>query len=663
MGIQMEEPHLLLITFLCLTIPLPLHSLNSDGLSLLALKAAVTSDPTRVLSTWSDSDPTPCRWTGVHCSTIDHRVTSLSLSDRGLTGYIPSELGALVSLRRLSLSNNNFSKPIPANLFNATSLLYLDLSRNSLSGSVPSQIISLVNLTFLDLSSNLLIGSLPIGLTQLTDLRGTLNLSCNKFSGEVPPEYGHFPVMVSLDLRHNNLTGKIPQVGSLLNQGPTAFTGNPSLCGFPLSTPCPEAQNPNVLSTPRNPNPSDLGRGNSERDKSGSTPIPLPLISGVTLVIIAAVVFASLWAIRKKWRLSRGKLGKRKPEEREGMSEEEEEEGQKGKFVVMNEEEGFGFELEDLLRASAYVVGKSRSGIVYKVVVGGRGGSSVAAQTTVVAVRRLSEADDATWRLKDFEAEVEAIGRVQHSNIVRLRAYYYANDEKLLVSDFIRNGSLYAALHGGPSNDFTPLSWAVRLMIAQGTARGLAHIHECSPKKYVHGNIKSSKILLDENLQPHISGFGLNRLVPGASKPANICCSESSQSSNHSFFMGSKVLAVSSSSTTNAYLAPETRNGNKFTQKCDVYSFGILLMEMLTGRLPDVGPENGGMGLEPLVRKVFEEESPLSDIIDPALLHEIQAKKQVLAMCHIALSCTGIDPELRPRMRTVSENLDGAKFE
>ena len=122
------------------------------------------------------------------------------------------------------------------------------------------------------------------------------------------------------------------------------------------------------------------------------------------------------------------------------------EEEQKGKFVVMDE--GFNLELEDLLRASAYVVGKSRSGMVYKVVVG-RGGTGTA-MPTVVAVRRLSEGD-APWKLKEFESEVDAIGRVHHPNIVKLRAYYFAHDEKLLVSDFIRNGSLDSALHGNIS--------------------------------------------------------------------------------------------------------------------------------------------------------------------------------------------------------------------
>ncbi|XVF75848.1 hypothetical protein PTKIN_Ptkin13bG0219900 [Pterospermum kingtungense] len=624
-------------------------SLNSDGLSLLALKAAIESDPTRSLHKWSESDSTPCHWPGIACTR--NRVTSVFLPNKGLTGYIPSELGLLDSLTRLSLSQNNFSKPIPSCLFNATNLVYIDLSYNSLSGPVPPQIKSLENLSHLDLSSNSLNGSLPESLVELKSLTGTLNLSYNEFSGEIPASYGEFPVMISLDLRHNNLTGKVPQIGSLLNQGPTAFSGNPNLCGFPLGNLCPEAQNPRAIlnpeENPENPkglNPiSDEGYEGKRQEKNGS--VAVPLISGVSVVIGAVSVF--VWLLRRKWKSGEGKMGKQEKSE-----EVDEDEGQKGKFVVVDE--GFNLELEDLLRASAYVVGKSRSGIVYKVVAG-RGSSMVG--TTVVAVRRLSEGDG-TWKLKEFEAEVEAIGRVNHPNVLRLRAYYYANDEKLLVTDFIRNGSLYAALHGRSSNNLPPLTWAARLRIVQGTARGLMYIHEFSPRKYVHGNLKSTKVLLDNELQPYISGFGLTRLVSGTSKYASSITKKlSSSQAIATTAAGSRISA-----SPNSYLAPEARvYGSKFTQKCDVYSFGIVLLEILTGRLPDAGPENDDKGLEGLVRKAFREERPLSEIIDPTLLTEVHAKKQVVAAFHIALNCAELDPELRPRMRTVSESLDRIK--
>ncbi|XP_041028517.1 receptor protein kinase-like protein ZAR1 [Juglans microcarpa x Juglans regia] len=644
------------LTFLFLSGSPLSSSLTPDGLSLLALKAAIDSDPKRALDSWSESDPTPCHWHGIVCTR--NRVTGLSLPNKGFSGYIPSELGLLDSLKRLCLAHNNFSMPIPSHLFNATGLLFLDLSHNSLSGPIPAQIRALKTLRHLDLSSNLLNGSLPESLSELENLSGTLNLSYNRFSSGVPESYGQFPVIVSLDLQHNNLTGKIPQVGSLLNQGPTAFAGNPSLCGFPLQTPCPEAQNPNVFRSavdPQNPENTNHspsfpdGGGERGNGKAGSSAIRI--ISGVSVVVGAVSV--SVWLSRRKWgRSGEGKTGKQKEEEGEVV----EEEGQKGKYVVVDEGgKGFNLELEDLLRASAYVVGKSRSGIVYKVVAG-RGGPGAAAPT-VVAVRRLSEGD-ATWRFKEFESEVGAIGRVHHPNIVQLRAYYYADDEKLLVTDYIRNGSLYTALHGGPSNSLPALSWAARLKIAQGTARGLTYIHEFSPRKHVHGNIKSTKILLDDDLQPYISGFGLARLVSNTAKFTN----SASKKQNANQIVFTPAIDSNISTPPNIYMAPEVRvSGSKFSQKCDVYSFGVVLLEMLTGRLPDAGPENNGKTLESFVRKAFREERPLSEIIDPALLPEVYAKKQVVAAFHIALNCTELDPEVRPRMGMVSESLDRIK--
>ncbi|KAK7278855.1 hypothetical protein RJT34_23893 [Clitoria ternatea] len=620
---------------LCLFLSLPLTlSLNSDGLSLLALKSATQLDPAGALTSWSDSTATPCNWTGVTCR--KNRVTQLTLPFKGLTGYIPSEIGHLTHLKRLTLSHNNFSNNIPSTLFNATNLVVLDLSHNSLTGSLPLSVSSLTHLMHLDLSSNLLSGPLPVSLSALSSLVGTLNLSNNRFSGNIPLSLGTLPVTVSLDLRDNNLTGQIPQVGSLLNQGPTAFSGNPGLCGFPLQTTCLE---PPKLPTPGpTPSPKLQAPQDNKHDGLFAFVAVIIIICGASLMF--AAVFLSVRLLRRG-KSREGQFGKWKMESENGnggvigCGEE-----QKGKFVVVDEEEGgFGLELEDLLRGSAYVVGKSRSGIVYKVVGVGK------AAMTVVAVRRLSEGD-ATWRFKEFENEVEGIGRVRHHNVVPLRAYYFANDEKLLVTDFIRNGNLHTALHGGHSNS---LLWAARLKIAQGAARGLMYIHEFSGKKYVHGNLKSTKILLDDDFHPYISGFGLTRLGLGTLKKQ--------QNSNLSMVtsaIGSKVSACS-----NNYLAPEVRiAGGKLTQKSDVYSFGIVVLELLTGRLPDLGPENDCKELESFVRKAFREELPLSDIIDPALLPEAYAKKQVIAAFHVALNCTELDPELRPRMRSVSESLD-----
>ncbi|KAG9450687.1 hypothetical protein H6P81_010652 [Aristolochia fimbriata] len=615
-------------------------SLNSDGFSLLALKEAVTFDPHRSLSSWKESHETPCGWPGISC--ISGRVSEISLPNKGLAGYIPSELGFLFSLRRLSLRNNNFSNPIPSGLFAASSLVSLDLSHNFLTGRIPAEIRVLKNLTHLDLSSNLLNGSLPDALSDLTSLSGSLNLSYNRFSGQVPESFGKFRVSVSLDLRYNNLSGPIPQSGSLLNQGPTAFTGNLYLCGFPLQNPCSSPENTKTPLNPLNPvDPKDQGNVRPTFDTSTPThkdakkALSIPILCGV--VFIAVSLFVSVCIFRKKLTFTEGaKVEKERNSIGIGGIGCDREEGLNGEFHVLDE--GFKLELEELLRASAYVVGKSRNGIVYKVVVG---------KGISVAVRRLSEGSGGlSRRLKEFEAEVEAIARVCHPNIVRLRAYYYASDEKLLVSDYISNGTLHSALHGGAVNSSPALPWGTRLNIAQGAGRGLAHIHECGPRKHVHGNLKSSKILLDEDFQPYISGFGISRLVSSAYQASD------------SFSRKQNATTQFVSAASECYLAPEARGvGQRPTQKCDVYAFGIILLELLTGRQPEARPESNEMELEVFVRQAFKEERPLSEIVDRSLLHEVYAKKQVLAVFHIALGCTDANPEMRPRMRAVSDCL------
>ncbi|EOA26724.1 hypothetical protein CARUB_v10022811mg [Capsella rubella] len=587
-------------------------SLNSDGLSLLALKSAVDNDPTRVMTHWSESDPTPCRWSGIVCT--NGRVTSLVLFGKSLSGYIPSELGLLDSMNRLDLAHNNFSKTVPVRLFQATNLRYIDLSHNSLSGPIPAQIKSMKSLNHLDFSSNHLNGSLPESLTELGSLVGTLNLSYNRFIGEIPPSFGRFPVHVSLDFSHNNLTGKVPQVGSLLNQGPIAFAGNPHLCGLPLQNPCEDIETPSFVTAKpelQKPNPSVISNDDATEKKQQITgSVTVSLISGVSVVIGAVSI--SVWLIRRK----RSSHGYTTDTKTTTVVAEFDEEGQEGKFVAFDE--GFELELEDLLRASAYVIGKSRSGIVYRVVVG-------ESSSTVVAVRRLSDGN-ATWRFKDFVNEVETIGRINHPNIVRLRAYYYAEDEKLLITDFISNGSLYSALHGGSSNTRPPLSWGERLRIAQGTARG----------------------------------FGLSRLVSGYPKLLDDSLSTRTQNVDQAF---ATRLSLSAPAAAAAYLAPESRasSGCKSSQKSDVYSFGVILLELLTGRLPNGFSENEGEELVNVLRKCHKEERLLAEILDPNLLRQHFEDKQVIATIHVALNCMEMNPEMRPKMRSVSESLGRIK--
>ncbi|XP_039034403.1 receptor protein kinase-like protein ZAR1 [Hibiscus syriacus] len=695
--------------------PKPAFSLSPDGLSLLSLKSAVDqSSGQSFLANWNEDDATPCNWSGISCKNVsgsaDPRVVGIAVSGKNIRGYIPSELGNLIYLRRLNLHNNDFYGSIPDQLFNATSLhsmfLYgnnlsgplppsicklpklqnLDLSNNSLSGSLPENLRNckqlqrlilaqnkfsgeipdriwpeLDNLIQLDLSSNEFNGPIPSTIGELNSLSGTLNLSYNHLSGNLPKSLGDLPVIVSFDLRHNNLSGEIPETGSFANQGPTAFLNNPLLCGFPLQKTC---KNSSTSSS----GTQNSGPNSGETQKKGLTPGLIILISAADAVGVALIGLIIVYIYWKNKDSSNGCscTGKAKFGDnykgklcsfcafqcingcRNDDSEfEDNEKGNKsgkaeGELVAIDK--GFSFELDELLRASAYVLGKSGLGIVYKVVLG---------NGVPVAVRRLG-GEGGEQRYKEFVAEVQAIGKVKHPNVVKLRAYYWAPDEKLLISDFISNGNLANAMRGRNGQPSTSLSWSIRLKIAKGAARGLAYLHECSPRKFVHGDVKPSNVLLDNEFQPYVSDFGLNRLIS---------ITGNNPDSSSGGFIGGLPYKSIQTERTNSYQAPEARDpGNRATQKWDVYSFGVVLLEMLTGKSPELSPTTStSIEVPDLVRwvkKGFEEEKPLSDMVDPMLLQEAHAKKEVLAVFHVALACTEAGPEIRPRMKTVSENLE-----
>ncbi|XWS69222.1 hypothetical protein CRYUN_Cryun04dG0160800 [Craigia yunnanensis] len=691
----------------------PALSLSPDGISLLSLKSAVDQpEGQSAFADWNENDTTPCLWSGISCMNItgfpDARVVRIAVSGKNLRGYIPSELGTLIYLRRLNLHNNNFYGSIPDQLFNATSLhslfLYgnnlsgslppsicnlarlqnLDLSNNSLSGSLPENLkkckrlqrlilaqnkfsgeipdgiwSELDNLVQLDLSSNEFNGSIPTSIGELNSLSGTLNLSYNHLSGKLPKSLGNLPFTVSFDIRNNNLSGEIPETGSFANQGPTAFLNNPLLCGFPLKKSC---KNSNISPS----GSQNSGPNSSESQKKGLSSGLIILISAADAAGVALVGLIIVYIYWKKKDSSnscsctgkskfglndKGKLcslcscacinGFRN-EDSELEDHEKGEGSVKGEGELVSIDKGFRFELDELLRASAYVLGKSGLGIVYKVVLG---------NGVPVAVRRIGEGGE--LRYKEFAAEVQAIGKVKHPNVVKLRAYYWAPDEKLLISDFISNGNLANAMRGRNGQPSTSLSWSTRLKIAKGTARGLAYLHECSPRKFVHGDIKPSNILLDNEFQPYISDFGLSRLID---------ITGNNPSSSGGFIGGLPYKSIQTERTNN-YRAPEARvPGNRPTQKWDVYSLGVLLLELLTGKSPELSPTTSTSTEVPdlvrWVRKGFEEENPLLDLVDPMLLQEVHAKKEILAVFHVALACTEEDPEIRPRMKTISENLE-----
>lgn len=207
--------------------------------------------------------------------------------------------------------------------------------------------------------------------------------------------------------------------------------------------------------------------------------------------------------------------------------------------------------------------------------------------------------------------------------------------------------------------DFSPLSWDIRLKIMKGIAKGLAYLHEFSPKKYVHGDLKPSNILLGLDMEPYISDFGVGRLanIAGGSPAlqSNRMAGEKLQNQSSEISVN---LAMNAGSCNSCYQAPEALKLLKPSQKWDVYSYGVILLELLSGRLPMILLGTSEMDLVRWVQFCIEDKKPLSEVLDPFLAEESEREEEMVAVLKIALACVQTNAERRPSMRHVSDALD-----
>ncbi|KAK8643519.1 hypothetical protein V6N13_012811 [Hibiscus sabdariffa] len=667
--------------------------LNNEGYALLSFKQSIYEDPQGFLSNWISSADNPCSWNGITCK--EQRVVSIAIPNKKLYGFLPSVLGSLFDLHHVNLRNNKLFGALPVELLRVQGLQSLVLSGNSLSEALPNEIGMLKYLQTLDLSENFFNGSLPSSIVQckrlrildigrnnftgslpngfgtglvslekldlsfnrfngsipwefgnLSILQGTVDLSHNLFTGSIPASLGKLPEKVYIDLTYNNLSGPIPQNGALMNRGPTAFVGNPGLCGPPLKNPCStdtaDAGSPSLNPfLPNNSTVNESGRGLS---KGAVIAIIVSDIVGVCLVgLLFSYCFSRVFSFGNNKNDHDHGFEKGGKEEdclcfRKVESETLSENLEQYDLVPLGTR--LAFDLDELLKASAFVLGKSGIGIMYKVVLD---------DGLTLAVRRLGEGG--SQRFKEFRTEVEAIGKLRHPNIVTLGAYYWSLDEKLLIYDYIPNGSLATALHGKAGMAFAPLSWPLRLKIIKGIARGLVYLHEFSPKKYVHGDLKPNNILIDENMEPQISDFGLGRLADIAGR------SPTMQSDRMPSASSEAATVYYSKNPGSFYQAPEALKEVKPSQKWDVYSYGVILLEMITGRSPVVRVGNSEMHLVRWIQLCIEDKKSLSDVLDPYLVTDAD-EEEIIAVLKISIACVHSSPERRPIMRHVFDALE-----
>ncbi|XP_044467808.1 probable inactive receptor kinase RLK902 [Mangifera indica] len=579
--------------------------LASDRAALVALRSAVGGR----LLLWNLTD-SPCKWVGVFCT--QDRVTELRLPGMGLSGQVPIAIGNLSQLQTLSLRYNALRGSVPVDIAQLSNLRNLYLQENKFSGEIPEFLFTLQNLIRLNLADNNFTGTISTKFNNLKRL-GTLYLENNNLTGFLPEL--DLPSLQQFNVSNNNLNGPIPK--RLAKMDISAFQGN-ALCGKPLVS-CNGTHSGNGL--------------------SGGAIAGIVIGSVIGFLIILALLIC-LCRIKKSDNKTTSSKDVAPASETVKQNETEifrekasvssqnvstdlpsavkaEAKSSGDKNLVFFGKGAKVFDLEDLLRASAEVLGKGTFATTYK---------ATLQMGLVVAVKRLK---DVTMTEKEFLEKMEVVGAMDHENLVPLRAHYFSRDEKLLAYDYMPMGSLSALLHGSRGGGRIPLNWETRSNIALGAARAISYIHTHGPA-ISHGNIKSSNILLSKSYEARVSDFGLAHLTSPSSTPNRI----------------------------DGYRAPEVTDARKVSQKADVYSFGVLLLELLTGKAPTQALLNEeGVDLPRWVQSIVKEEWT-SEVFDLELLRYQNVEEDMVQLLQLAINCTVQYPDKRPSMAELTSQIE-----
>ncbi|KAM7251270.1 hypothetical protein ACFE04_023153 [Oxalis oulophora] len=570
------------------------------------------------------------------------KLQVLDLSWNHLDGNIPSWIGQMEHLFYIDFSNNTLSGEMPRSLTELRSLvsancslsnittatgipLYVKrnqsahglqynqassfppsiyLSNNQINGTIMPEIGRLKELHILDLSRNNLSGTIPSSISEMENLEA-LDLSYNDLFGSIPKSLEKLTFLSRFSVAHNQLEGVVPSSGQFSLFPSSSFDGNPGLCGE-IDTPC------HVNGSVR-----DHGMRHASHIGFGRG-IILSLTISVGLGIL--LLFAAILFRNRRRHVGRP------------IDDLDEEFGgprrfSESKLVLFQNSECKDITVTDLLKATnnfnqANIIGCGGFGLVYK---------ADFPNGTKAAIKRLS--GDCGQLEREFQAEVEALSRAQHKNLVSLQGYCQHGNDRLLIYSYMENGSLDYWLHENVDEN-SVLKFSVRLKIGKGAARGLSYLHEVCQPHIVHRDVKTSNILLDQNFEAHLADFGLSRLL----RPYD-------------------THVTTDLVGTLGYIPPEYSQTLMATCRGDVYSFGVVLLELVTGRRPVEVCK--GKNCRDLVSWVFQmkSEKKEDEVIDSSIWDK-NLEKQLLQMLEIACKCLDKDPRRRPTIEQVVSWLD-----
>ncbi|KAJ9559668.1 hypothetical protein OSB04_004828 [Centaurea solstitialis] len=542
---------------------------------------------------WNDSsDPCTAKWVGVTCDRDDKTVKKIVLERLNLSGTLDIGSACKVSnLLVLSLSSNNLSGSLQPEISNCIRLTHLYLNGNRFSGNLPGSLADLPNVKRIVISNNGFAGELP-DFSRTTTLL-TFFAQNNRFTGPIPGF--NYRQLEEFNVANNDLSGPIPDDTGRFDAN--SFAGNPQLCGKELPVSC-----------------------SSKKKKSKSKLRDFLIYIGYVLLGFIVIVLIALLLFKKKKQQHGDVKVEKSPESgrssgsRNSRARSEfsatsvESGGVSSSMVVLSSPVVNGLRFEDLLKAPAELLGRGKHGSLYKVKPDGGAG---------LVVKRIKD-----WKISrdEFKKRMQKIDQIKHPNVLPPVAYYSSKQEKLLVYEFQQNGSLFGLLHGSQNSQM--FDWGARLSAASSIAAALAFMHqELQADLIPHGNLKSSNILLKNDMEPSISEYGLMAAGHQDPEPSN-------------------------TRTTIAAF------------KADVHAFGIILLELLTGK----PVQDDGSGLVNWVSSVVKEEWTV-EVFDKALIVEGASEERMVGLLQVALKCVNASPELRPTMGQVATIISSLKEE
>ncbi|KAL6538598.1 hypothetical protein OROGR_012586 [Orobanche gracilis] len=644
------------------------------------------------LTGWKSSGGDPCgeSWKGITCQ--GPSVISVQISGMGLSGTMGYLLGNLVSLETLDLSNNNIHDSIPYQL--PPNLTSLNLAGNNLSGNLPYSVSSMGSLTYLNISQNVLsqtVGDMFVNHSALATLYFS-DISFNNFTGDLPPSFtsltnlstllvqnnqltGSLNVLTSLPLTtlnvaNNHFSGWIPQelssIPNFIYNG-NAFVNGPAPPPPPYTPPPGRSRNNGRQSPPHGRSPdSNVSNNSDDKNKNGLTAGPiagivLGSVFGVVLLLLA--LFFCLRRGNKKEVATRPSTGSL-PASNDNVNMEMQEQWSMLAAIEsdlksppaenltverLQGKHGSSKRAMSPVTATSYAVAAlqaATNSFSQENLVGeGSLGRVYRADFPNGKIMAIKKVDNAAVSLQEEDTFLDAISsmsRLRHPNIVGLVGYCAEHRQRLLVHDYIGNCSLHDMLHFTDERS-KMLTWNARVRVALGTARALEcvemsfeqYLHEVCLPSVVHRNLKSANILLDEELNPHLSDCGLAALTPNTERQV------SSTQMIGSF----------------GYSAPEFALSGIYTVKSDVYSFGVVMLELLTGRKPlDSSRVRSEQSLVRWAISQLHDIDALAKMVDPNL-NGMYPAKSLSRFADIIALCVQPEPEFRPPMSEVVQAL------